>query len=108
MGENKQVEVIHWRIEHIEAVRSKMEKGQFIASPEFSACGLGGFSFHFYPRGDDFAEEGYCSVYFHVPQDTKVERSLFLGRAKHGPAEADALNNNGISEMCVLSNQIDK
>eukprot|EP00931_Biecheleriopsis_adriatica_P061546 TRINITY_DN37008_c0_g1_i2.p1 TRINITY_DN37008_c0_g1~~TRINITY_DN37008_c0_g1_i2.p1 ORF type:complete len:237 (-),score=49.43 TRINITY_DN37008_c0_g1_i2:246-956(-) len=106
--ENKHVEVIQWRIENVEKVRSQYQKGQFIASPEFSACGLGGFSIHFYPRGDDFCEEGYCSVYFHVPADTKVERTLFLGRARHGPAEADSLRNCGVSEMCVLSNQIDK
>ena len=26
-------------------------QGEYLASPEFSACGLGGFCFHFYPRG---------------------------------------------------------
>eukprot|EP00435_Cladocopium_sp_Y103_P033006 s454_g8.t1 len=52
--------------------------------------------------------EGYCSLYLHVPQDTKVSRTLFVGRARHGPSEADALKNCGVSEMCVLSNQIDK
>lgn len=106
--ENKQVDVVHWRIENVEQMRSKMQKGQFVASPEFSAGGLGGFSFHFYPRGDDFCEEGYCSLYFHIPTDTRIERTLFLGRVRHGPDEADSLHNNGVSEMAVLSNQIDK
>jgi len=62
-----------------------------------------------YPnKRDDFCEEGYCSVYFHIPKDTVVSRTLFLGRARHGPVEADMLKNCGVSEMCVLSNQIDK
>eukprot|EP00434_Breviolum_minutum_P012533 symbB.v1.2.011043.t1/scaffold734.1/size167996/2 len=58
--------------------------------------------------GDDFCEEGYCSLYLHVPRETKVSRTLFVGRARHGPTEADSLKNCGVSEMCVLSNQIDK
>jgi len=106
--ENKEVDTIQWRIENVEDVRKRSKRGEFVRSPEFSACGLGGFSLHFYPRGDDFCEEGYCSLYFHVPADTRVSRTLFLGRAKHGPVEADALKNCGVSEMCVLSNEIDK
>lgn len=47
-------------------------------------------------------------MYFHVPAETRVSRTLFLGRARHGPVEADSLKNCGISEMCVLSNEIDK
>jgi len=106
--ENKEVDIVHWRIEDVDAIRSKYQKGQYLASPEFSACGLDGFSFHLYLRGDDFAEEGYCSLYFHVPSETRVTRTLFMGRVRHGPAEADSLKNCGISEMCVLSNEIDK
>lgn len=106
--ENKEVDTVQWRIENVEQVRSKHVKGQFLASPEFSACGLGGFRFHFYPRGDDFCDEGYCSVYFHVPSETSVTRTLFLGRARHGPADADEIKNCGVSEMCVLTNEIDK
>ncbi|CAK9031731.1 unnamed protein product [Durusdinium trenchii] len=106
--ENRNVEVVHWRIEHAEQVRSQHQKGEFLPSPEFSAGGLGGFRFHFYPRGDVFCEEGYCSLYLHLPPDTKVSRTLFVGRARHGPSEADSLKNCGVSEMCVLSNQIDK
>jgi len=106
--ENKDVETVQWRIPEIERVRSRHSKGQHIASPEFSACGLDGFVFHFYPRGDDFADEGYCSLYLHVPSDTTVERVLFVGRAKHGPAEADSIKHCGVSEICVLSNEIDK
>eukprot|EP00928_Gymnodinium_smaydae_P013305 TRINITY_DN14865_c0_g1_i3.p1 TRINITY_DN14865_c0_g1~~TRINITY_DN14865_c0_g1_i3.p1 ORF type:complete len:239 (-),score=51.56 TRINITY_DN14865_c0_g1_i3:97-780(-) len=106
--ENKEVDTIQWRIENIEKVRAAHAKGEFVASPHFSACGLDGFCFHFYPRGDDFADEGYCSLYFHVPADTVVTRTLFLGRKMHGPAEADSLKNCGVSEMCVLSNEIDK
>eukprot|EP00439_Symbiodinium_sp_Y106_P016128 s1451_g2.t1 len=97
--ENRNVEIVHWRIENAEDVRSRFQKGEYLASPEFSACGLG---------GDDFCEEGYCSVYFHLPQDTKVRRTLFVGRQRHGPVEAESLTNIGVSEMCVLSNQIDK
>mmetsp|Transcript_22953 Transcript_22953/g.42569 ORF Transcript_22953/g.42569 Transcript_22953/m.42569 type:complete len:248 (+) Transcript_22953:93-836(+) len=106
--ENKEVTTVQWRIENVEQVRSRCSRGDHVASPEFSAGGLDGFSFHFYPRGDDFCEEGYCSVYFHVPPDTRVSRTLFLGRARHGPVEADSLKNCGVSEMCVLSNEIDK
>ncbi|CAJ1397610.1 unnamed protein product [Effrenium voratum] len=93
--ENRQVEVVHWRIEKAEELRAQHQKGDFVASTEFSA-------------GDDFCEEGYCSLYLHVPMDTTVSRTLFVGRARHGPAEADALKNSGVSEMCVMSNQIDK
>ena len=55
------------RIENAEDVRSRFQKarpvgfetqkmpgsrqGEYLASPEFSAGGLGGFCFHFYPRG---------------------------------------------------------
>mmetsp|Transcript_17828 Transcript_17828/g.39087 ORF Transcript_17828/g.39087 Transcript_17828/m.39087 type:complete len:235 (-) Transcript_17828:104-808(-) len=106
--ENKDVETVHWRIEDAEEVRSKHKKGQYIASPEFAALGIGGLKFHFYPRGDDFAEEGYCSLYLHVPEDTRIERILFAGRSRHGPVAADSLRNCGVSELCVLSNEIDK
>merc|ERR1712070_508097 len=106
--ENKEVSSVHWRIENIEEVRSSCKRGEFVPSPTFSAGVLDGFCFHFYPRGDDFCEEGYCSVYFHVPKETVVSRTLFLGRARHGPVEADGLKNLGVSEMCVLSNEIDK
>jgi len=106
--ENKKVDTIQWRIEDVEQVRSRSSRGDHLASPEFSACGLDGFCFHFYPRGDDFAEEGYCSVYFHVPSETRVLRTLFMGRARHGPAEADSLKNCGVSEMAILTNEIDK
>merc|ERR1711957_891382 len=105
MGE---VDTIHWRVEHVEQLRKSKKKGEFLHSPKFSACGLSGFSFHFYPKGDDFADEGYCSVYFHIPVDTRIERTLFCGKTKHGPAEADAMKNNGVSEMCVLTGAIDK
>merc|ERR1712217_814516 len=71
-----------WRIENVEQLRSTITKGQYLGSPTFSACGLDGFSFHIYLRGDDFCEEGYCSLYFHVPSDTTVMRTLFLGRAR--------------------------
>lgn len=106
--ENKGIETIHWRICEVEQVRRSHSKGDYLASPEFSACGVSGFQFHFYPRGDDFAEEGFCSLYFHVPNGTKVERTLFLGRTRHGPAVAEPLRNTGVSEFCVLSNEIDK
>eukprot|EP00927_Polykrikos_kofoidii_P073798 TRINITY_DN69823_c0_g1_i1.p1 TRINITY_DN69823_c0_g1~~TRINITY_DN69823_c0_g1_i1.p1 ORF type:complete len:244 (-),score=44.88 TRINITY_DN69823_c0_g1_i1:139-870(-) len=106
--ENKHIESAQWRVQNVEEVRSKLKKGEFLASPEFSACGLTGFRFHLYPRGDDFAEEGYCSLYFHVPNDTVVSRTLYMGRAQDGPVEADSLKNCGVSEMAVLSNQIDK
>lgn len=106
--ENKEVEVIQWRIDNAESLRTSYSRGQYLASPTFSAGGLDGFSFHLYPRGDDFCEEGYVSLYFHVPNDTVVSRTLFLGRSRHGPAEADSLKNAGVSEMCVLSNEIDK
>ena len=68
----------------------------------------------------DLAQEGYCSVYFHLPQDTKalivqestdtcksrcmgcqVRRTLFVGRQRHGPVEAESLTNIGVSEMCA-------
>lgn len=106
--ENKQVETVHWRIKNVDQLRVSYSRGQFISSPEFSACGLDGFKFHLYPKGDDFAEEGYCSLYFHVPDDTRVMRTLFVGRARHGPVEADSLKNCGVSELCVLGNQRDK
>jgi len=106
--ENKGVDCVHWRIEDIEQKRSKCKQGEHIASPEFSAGGLDGFRFHFYPRGDDFAEEGYCSLYLLIPIDTKISRTLFLGRTRHGPVESEATKNCGVSEMCVLSNEIDK
>jgi hypothetical protein len=106
--ENKDVSSIQWRIMNVEQVRKSCTRGEYIPSPQFSAAGLDGFRFHFYPRGDDFCEEGYCSVYFHIPKDTIVSRTLFLGRARHGPVEADMLKNCGVSEMCVLSNEIDK
>mmetsp|Transcript_3694 Transcript_3694/g.7307 ORF Transcript_3694/g.7307 Transcript_3694/m.7307 type:complete len:241 (+) Transcript_3694:87-809(+) len=106
--ENKEVDVVHWRIENVEELRQKYSRGQFLASPEFSACGLDGFRFHVYLRGDDFCEEGYVSLYFHVPADTTVMRTLFMGRARHGPAEADSIKNCGVSELCVLSNEMDR
>lgn len=106
--ENKDVRNVHWHIDNVDKVRSKIEKGDYIASPSFSLGGLDGFSFHFYPRGDDFAEEGYCSLYFHVPKDAQVERTLFIGKEKNGPCLADSVKNCGISEMCVLSNQVDR
>eukprot|EP00913_Durusdinium_trenchii_P018412 g17297.t1 len=68
---------------------------QVIENRNFSAGGLGGFRFHFYPRGDVFCEEGYCSLYLHLPPDTKVSRTLFVGRARHGPSEADSLKPLG-------------
>lgn len=106
--ENKEVSSVQWRVENVEKVRSSCTKGEFVSSPEFSAGGLDGFKFHFYPRGDDFCEEGYCSVYFHIPKESVVSRTLFLGRARHGPAETAGMQNVGVSEMCVLSNEIDK
>lgn len=57
--ENANVTAIRWRIGEIEKVRRDMRKGQFLRSPEFSVGGLGRkCSLHFYPKGDDFAEEG--------------------------------------------------
>lgn len=106
--ENKEVETVQWRIEKAEELRYKYSRGQHVASPPFSAGGLDGFSFHFYPKGDDFCEEGYCSLYFHVPAETTVSRTLYVGRQRHGPLEADSLKNCGVSEMCILSNEIDK
>jgi len=105
--ENKAVETVLWRIEHVEKVRSRHSRGEFITSPSFSAGGLDGFCFHFYPRGDNYCEEGYCSLYLEIPPETRVSWTLFLGRAKHGPDEAEG-QNCGVSEMCVLSNEIDK
>lgn len=106
--ENNDVETVQWRIEHIDEVRAKTPKGAYLASPEFSACGLNGFSFHFYPSGDDFAHEGFCSLYFHVPDETRVSRTLFLGRVRHGPVEAESLKCCGVSDMCVLQKEIDR
>merc|ERR1712150_390466 len=69
--------------------------------------GLDGFVFHVYLQGDDFCDEGFSSLYFHVPDGIAVSRTLFMGRARHGPAEADSLRNCGVSEMCILSKEID-
>lgn len=106
--ENMDVSSIHWPIGNVEKVRSRYTKGEFMSSPEFSAGGTDGFRFHFYPRGDDFCEEGFCSLYLRLPEDTRVERTLFLGQKRYGPDEADSSLNCGVSEMCVLSNEIDK
>lgn len=106
--ENREVESVLWRIENAEQMRGKYIKGQYISSPQFAACGLDGFSFHFYPRGDDFSEEGYCSLFFHIPTNARIKRTLFMGRSRHGPEEAEGLKNAGVSEMGVLSNEIDR
>ncbi|CAD7957876.1 unnamed protein product [Amoebophrya sp. A25] len=106
--ENRDVTEVRWRINKISETRRNLKKGEYVKSPHFSIARFPKkCSFHFYPKGDDFAEEGYVSLYLHLPSKrATVKRSLFVGKRKTARKEVTT-DQPGESEIAVLSGEID-
>merc|ERR550537_451332 len=102
--ENTDVSMVQWRIPAEQW--TSLERGVPLISAPFSARGLQNLSLHFYPKGDDFAEEGFCSLYFMIPKDTRVRRRLFVGRTLHDAEVAEGTKHVGLSNAAMLAEQM--
>merc|ERR1719362_59865 len=56
----------------------KAAKGEYLESPTFSIGTLAGCKLWVYPRGDDEADVGYCSMYFEVPHPCHIKCRFFM------------------------------
>lgn len=57
---------------------SKVKKGTCLQSPYFDLHCLRNSYIEFYPKGDDEAEAGQCSLYLNVSKGMQVDVSIFL------------------------------
>lgn len=81
---NRSVRRIEWKLEGCQRLLELCGPGHAIDSPTFSAAGLQGLQFHFYPKGTDANVQGgsanmWCALYVSGPAKTTLRGNLHVG-----------------------------
>jgi hypothetical protein len=80
--QSRMVRKIEWRIENASLLRRCFPANECICSASFSAAGIEGMQFIFYPSGYKGATEGYCSLFLFGPAGATLKCNLAAGQQK--------------------------
>lgn len=73
---------VEWRVEKASMLRRCFPANESICSASFSAAGIEGLQFIFYPSGYNGATDGFCSLYLYAPAGATLRCNLFCGDQK--------------------------
>jgi len=106
--QNKMVKRVEWLMSEADQMSRVFPHGQPICSPLFSAAGIDGMQFIFYPSGYNDSTEGFCSFFLYCPAGVNMKCSLVAGTQRREASnhfkEAGAY---GRVNFCRLDSVID-
>eukprot|EP00427_Karlodinium_veneficum_P002269 CAMPEP_0169166140 /NCGR_PEP_ID=MMETSP1015-20121227/59784_1 /TAXON_ID=342587 /ORGANISM="Karlodinium micrum, Strain CCMP2283" /LENGTH=747 /DNA_ID=CAMNT_0009238773 /DNA_START=50 /DNA_END=2295 /DNA_ORIENTATION=+ len=80
--QSRMVRKVEWRVENASLLRQCFPPDECICSTAFSAAGVEGMQFIFYPSGYKGCTEGYCSLFLFGPAGTTMKCWLAAGSQK--------------------------
>lgn len=104
----KMVKRVEWLLTEADQLERQFPHDHPICSPVFSAGGVDGMQFIFYPLGYRDSTEGFCSLFLYCPSGVNIKCNLNAGSQKR-----DASNNFkeagafGRCNFCRLDSAID-
>ncbi|CAJ1397659.1 unnamed protein product [Effrenium voratum] len=104
----KMVKRVEWLLTEADQLERQFPHEQPICSPVFSAGGVDGMQFIFYPMGYRDSTEGFCSLFLYCPAGVHIKCNLNAGSQKRDASnhfkEAGAF---GRCNFCRLDSAID-
>mmetsp|Transcript_33339 Transcript_33339/g.74254 ORF Transcript_33339/g.74254 Transcript_33339/m.74254 type:complete len:777 (-) Transcript_33339:58-2388(-) len=70
---------VHWRLENASSLKQHFAMGEPMCSIPFSAAGVEGMQFLFYPSGYSGASDGQSSLFLYCPAGTRIKAFLSMG-----------------------------
>jgi hypothetical protein len=80
--QSRMVRKIEWRVETASLLRRCFPPNECLCSTAFSAAGIEGMQFVFYPSGYKNATEGYCSLFLYGPAGATLKCHISAGNQK--------------------------
>lgn len=105
--QSRMVRRIEWRVEQASLLRRCFPPNECLCSASFSAAGIEGMQFVFYPSGYKNSTDGYCSLFLYGPAGATLKCWLSAGtqrrEASHSFDEPGAFGRTNFCrfESCV-------
>ena len=104
----KMVKRVEWLLSEVDQLPRLFPHDQPVCSPVFSAAGIDGMQFIFYPMGYRDSTEGFCSLFLYCPAGVNIKCNLNAGSQKRDASnhfrEAGAF---GRCNFCRLDSAVD-
>lgn len=105
---SRMVRKIEWRVEQASLLRRCFPPNECLCSVAFSAAGIEGMQFVFYPSGYKNATEGYCSLFLYGPAGATVKCWMSAGNQKREASHSfDEPGCFGRTNFCRFESCID-
>jgi hypothetical protein len=106
--QSRMVRKIEWRVEQASLLRKCFPPNECLCSATFSAAGIEGMQFVFYPSGYKNATEGYCSLFLYGPAGATLKCWLSAGNQKREASHTfDEPGAFGRTNFCRFESSID-
>jgi len=80
--QSRMVRKVEWRVESASLLRRCFPPNECLCSASFSAAGIEGMQFVFYPSGYKGSTEGYCSLFLYGPAGATLKCFLCAGQQR--------------------------
>lgn len=105
---SRMVRKIEWRVETASLLRRCFPPNECLCSVAFSAAGIEGMQFVFYPSGYKQATEGYCSLFLYGPAGATLKCHISAGNQKREASHSfDEPGAFGRTNFCRFESCID-
>lgn len=107
--QSRMVRKIEWRVENASLLRRCFPANECICSASFSAAGIEGMQFIFYPSGYKGATEGYCSLFLFGPAGATLKCQLAAGKQQRDASHTfDEPGAFGRTNFCRFESCVDE
>jgi len=108
MMQSRMVRKIEWRVESASLLRRCFSPNECLCSAAFSAAGIEGMQFVFYPSGYKNSTEGYCSLFLYGPAGATLKCFLSAGQQRREASHSfDEPGAFGRTNFCRFESCID-
>lgn len=107
--QSRMVRKIEWRVESASLLRRCFPANECLCSASFSAAGIEGMQFVFYPSGYKNCTEGYCSLFLYGPAGATIKCHLSAGNQKREASHSfDEPGAFGRTNFCRFESCVDE
>lgn len=107
--QSRMVRKVEWKVESATFLRRCFGPNECICSAAFSAAGVEGMQFVFYPSGYKGSSEGYCSLFLYGPAGATLKCMLSAGPQKREASHSfDEPGAFGRTNFCRFESCIDE
>lgn len=106
--QSRMVRKIEWKVESASLLRRCFAVNECLCSVAFSAAGIEGMQFVYYPSGYKNATEGYCSLFLYGPAGATLKCWLSAGNQKREASHSfDEPGAFGRTNFCRFESCVD-